>query len=75
MFHDTRVGMAEAVPQIAALLRDNGYMAVAVDELAAAYGIALEPGQEKTPAGHTRAFFTAPIAFAKIFPYNSGYGR
>ena len=56
MFHDTRVGMAEAVPQIAALLRDNGYLAVTVDELAAAYGIALEPGKvyyRLTPEGET----------------------
>jgi len=44
LLHDTRKNTTMAIPAIAELLREEGYMTVTVDELAAIRGIVLEPG-------------------------------
>jgi len=45
LLHDTRTGTTKAIPRIAQMLLDNGYMTVTVDELAAINGITLQPGK------------------------------
>ncbi|MCL2811220.1 MAG: polysaccharide deacetylase family protein [Clostridia bacterium] len=45
LLHDTRKGTTNAIPLIAQMLLDEGYMTVTVDELAAINGITLLPGR------------------------------
>jgi len=44
LLHDTRQATTESLPIIMELLRQEGYMAVTVDELASIYGVILEAG-------------------------------
>ena len=44
LMHDTGKNTADAIPLIAQLLLDEGYMTVTIDELAAMNGVVLEPG-------------------------------
>jgi len=45
LLHDTRKGTTQAIPLIAQMLLDEGYLTVTVEELAAMHGRELQPGK------------------------------